>query len=64
MANSFFRNKNNVRPRKRGAAKRRRFLEQKRRLIALGVSEEEVGKMTSKDIRSKLRRPALIGGRE
>ena len=40
MASSMFRNKNRVRPRKRGAAKRRRLLEQKRRLIALGVSAQ------------------------
>ena len=60
MATTTFRNKNKVRPRKKGAAKRRRLLEQKRRLIALGVSEEVIIKMTSKDIRTKLKRPKLL----
>jgi len=62
MATSTFRNKNKVRPKKRGAKKRRRRLEQKRRVLALGVSEEEVRKMTIKDIRTALQRPAALPG--
>lgn len=51
---------NLTRPRKSGAAKNRRRLEQKRRLIALGVDEAEVNKMTSREILTLLQRPAKI----
>ena len=49
-----------TRPRKSGAAKTRRRLEQRRRLIALGVDEEKVAKMTSRDIRTMLKHPKKI----
>ena len=52
---------NMTRPRKAGAAKNRRRLEQKRRLIALGVDEETVNKMNSRDILTMLKYPAKIG---
>ena len=49
-----------TRPRKRPGAKRRRQLEQKRRLIALGVDEEIVDKMNPKEIRDKVKYPAKV----
>ena len=52
--------KNLVRPRKSGAAKRRRHLEQQRRLVGLGVDQKVVDQMTQKEIREKLRRPAKV----
>ena len=60
MATGIFRNKNLVRPRKHGAAKRRRLLEQKRRLMALGVSEEKIRHLTSEEIRRLLQRPTRL----
>ena len=50
------------RPRKGGAAKRRRQNDQKKRLIALGVSEEEVVKMSPRDVLTMLKYPAKIKG--
>ena len=55
MATSTFRNKNNVRPRKTGAAKRRRCLIQRRRLVSLGMTEEQVDKLDVKELRTKLK---------
>ncbi len=46
-----------TRPRKSGAAKTRRRLEQKRRLVALGADEAKVNQMTSRDILTALQRP-------
>lgn len=46
-----------TRPRKAGAPKNRRRLEQRRRLVALGVDEEVVNQMTSRDILTALQRP-------
>ncbi|NLZ64051.1 MAG: hypothetical protein GX902_09595 [Lentisphaerae bacterium] len=60
MATSTFRNKNMVRPKKTGAAKRRRCLVQRRRLVALGLSEEEVAKLQVHEVRAMLRRPAVV----
>ena len=57
MATSTFRNKNCVRPKKQGAAKRARIKAQKKRLIALGMKEENVAKMQSNELRNWLRRP-------
>jgi len=42
------------RPVKKPRLKRRRLMEQKKRLIELGVSEEKIKHMTSKDIRQAL----------
>ena len=46
-----------TRPRKNGAAKNRRRLVQRRRLVALGVDEAVVNQMTSRDILTALQRP-------
>ncbi len=51
-----------TRPRKGGAAKRRRQNDQKKRLIALGVSEDEVVKMSPRDVLTMLKYPAKIKG--
>ncbi len=48
------------RPKKAGAARRRRQKNQSKRLVALGVSEAKVGKMNTKQIRTLLKRPALV----
>jgi hypothetical protein len=55
-----YQKKNLVRPRKSGAAKRRRHLEQERRLVGLGVEQKLVDQMTQKEIRMKLQRPAKV----
>ena len=60
MATSTFRNKNMVRPKKTGAAKRRRCLMQRRRLVALGLSEETVDKMQVDRVREFLKRPKKV----
>ena len=60
MASTIFRNKNNVRPKKTGTAKRQRIKVQRNRLIGYGVSEESVDKMTPKEVREMLKRPAKI----
>lgn len=49
-----------TRPRKAAGPKRRRQLEQKRRLIALGVSEADADKLNPKEIRDKLKRPMKV----
>ena len=49
-----------TRPVKSVGARRRRHLVQKRRLIALGVAEDVVGKLNIKEARDILKRPALI----
>lgn len=49
-----------TRPRKKTGDRRRRESEQKKRLLALGVSEEQIAKMTTKDVRTLLKRPALL----
>ncbi len=51
---------NITRPRKAGAAKNRRRLEQRRRLVALGVDEAKVNSMTSREVLTMLQRPAKI----
>ena len=49
-----------VRPKKSAAAKNRRQLEQRRRLIGLGVDESVVAKLNVKEIRDMLKRPKKI----
>lgn len=49
-----------TRPRKKPGERRRREGEQKKRLLALGVPEEKIAKMTPKDIRILLQRPAAL----
>ena len=46
-----------TRPVKTGAARNRRVKNQKTRLAALGMSEEALRHMTTKDIRQRLQRP-------
>ena len=48
------------RPVKKAGAKRYRVAQQKKRLIALGVSEEALRTMTTKDIRTALKRPKKL----
>lgn len=52
-----FNKKPATRPRKSGRARERRDETHKKRLIALGMSEEEVRVLTSKDIRTLLKTP-------
>lgn len=54
------RNNDTTRPRKSGAAKNRRLLEHRRRLVALGVPQEKVIQMDHARIRLLLAKPALI----
>lgn len=53
-------NQNENRPRKSGAAKRRRRLEQRRRLVALGMDEAVVNSMTSRDVLTALKHPKKV----
>lgn len=54
-------NKTNLtRPRKAAGPKRRRRLEQKRRLVSLGVDAAVVEKMSVRDVLTMLQRPARI----
>jgi len=53
------RNNDTTRPRKSGAAKNRRLLEHRRRLMALGVPEETVMKLNHERIRTLLAKPSL-----
>ena len=50
-----------TRPRKAAGPKRRRRLEQRRRLVALGVDAEAVDKLSSREVLDMLKRPAKIG---
>lgn len=54
------RNNDTTRPRKSGAAKTRRLLEHRRRLVALGVPEAKVKQMDHERIRLLIAKPALI----
>jgi len=49
-----------TRPKKSLGERRRRDKVQQRRLVGLGVDEDKVAKMTSKDVRTLLKRPAAI----
>jgi hypothetical protein len=49
-----------TRPRKTGAERRRRDLVQSRRLIALGVAEDVVKSMNTREVKDMLKRPARI----
>ena len=49
-----------TRPKKSGAAKNRRRLEQRRRLVALGMDEAEVNKLTSRDVLTLLKHPKKV----
>ena len=54
------RNNDTTRPRKHGAAKARRLLEHRRRIVALGVSEEKALQMDAARLRLLLSKPQLI----
>lgn len=54
------RNNDTTRPRKSGAAKARRLLEHRRRLVALGVPEAKVMQMDHQRIRLLIAKPKLI----
>ena len=54
------RNNDTTRPRKSGAAKARRLLEHRKRLVALGVSEEQVKHMPHDKIRDLLGHPKKL----
>lgn len=49
-----------TRPRKGGAAKRRRQNDQKKRLITLGVDEKKVQKMNPREVLTMLKYPAKL----
>jgi hypothetical protein len=52
--------KGRARPKKAPTDKRRRERMQRKRLTALGVSAEKVGKMNTKVVRTMLKRPKRI----
>lgn len=54
------RNNDTTRPRKSGAAKNRRLLEHRRRLVALGVPEAKALQMDHPQIRMLIAKPKLI----
>ena len=54
------RNNDTTRPRKSGAAKKRRLLEHTRRLAALGVPEAKIKRMDHERIRLLIAKPARI----
>ena len=51
---------NKTRPRKAAGPKRRRQLEHRKRLIALGVDEETVSKMNPREVRDMVKYPAKV----
>ena len=51
---------NKTRPRKAGAAKRRRQADHRKRLIALGVDEAVVAQMNQREVRTMLKYPAKV----
>ena len=51
---------NMTRPRKKGAARNRRRLEQRRRLVALGMDEAEVNQLTSREVLTLLKHPKKV----
>ncbi len=51
-----------TRPRKGGAAKRRRQNDQKKRLVALGMDEETVRKMSPREVLTLLKYPLKVKG--
>ena len=49
-----------TRPRKGGAAKRRRQSDQRKRLVALGMSEDNVAKLNQREVLDKLKYPKKV----
>lgn len=60
MATTLERNKNRTRPKKAAGKKNRRRREQKARLVALGMPEEEVAQMTSREVLTALKHPKKV----
>jgi hypothetical protein len=60
MSTSEFRNKNLRRPRKSDAERERRYRVHRQRLIALGLPEERVEKMTPPEMRAILQHPTKL----
>jgi len=60
MATTLQRNKNRSRPKKAAGKRTRRQLEQKRRLIALGMDEKVVTQMSSRAILTALKYPKKV----
>ncbi len=60
MASTEERNKNRTRPSKSNSARNKRQADHRKRLIALGVDEAIVAKMTPKEVRDKLKYPAKV----
>ena len=60
MATSEFRNKNLQRPKKNQAGQQKRLRQQQKRLMALGLAEAAVMKMSHPQVRAALRKPAKI----
>ena len=50
-----------TRPRKGGAARRRRQADHRKRLVALGLDQAAVDGMNQKEVRTMLKYPAKIG---
>ena len=63
MATSEFRNKNLVRPRKRGKARRQRLAAQRKRLLGLGVPETVIKGLNVAEVRTLLKRPVKTAKR-
>lgn len=57
MANSIFRNKNKVRPKKKGHARNQRNKQHIARLVGMGMDPEQARILTPKDRRLLLRHP-------
>ncbi len=49
-----------TRPRKGGGKKARRQRDQKKRLVALGMDEDVVARMSARDVLTKLKYPAKV----
>ncbi|MDI6775338.1 MAG: hypothetical protein QME60_08125 [Verrucomicrobiota bacterium] len=52
-----------TRPKKNPSDRRRKQKSQKKRLLALGMSEEAVRRLTSRQVLDLLKRPSEIAGR-
>lgn len=60
MATSLQRNQNRTRPKKAAGAKDKRRRDQKKRLVALGMPEEKVAKLNSRQVLDLLKRPKRV----
>jgi hypothetical protein len=49
-----------TRPKKKAGDRRRREMNQKRRLVALGLDQDVVAKMNYRQVRDLLKRPARV----